>query len=209
MPSFADCCQRSTNPTAYMEFLDRFVRRVVGCKKFDRLCDTLELSKFVFVGDEAFALLVYENQEARWNKMYESGEEKIEMAAKFTDGGGGKALPREGRNRQGMGWDPEGIKEFNRLFESVRRDRESPAGRDLEERYRQHRENLKRQKRRKHSRKSYGANQVEQVMAHNEMALGIVFGSASDAALIGGSSDAQEDEFGNDVDGGQEGAGTV
>ena len=121
----------------YTLFLDKFVRHVVGARKFDKLAVVMPISQFVMVSDEAFALLVYENQEARWKHMLKEGLKKTKIPAKYTDGG--YANKETGRSRKSKGWDNEGIDKFNKLCNMVVVDRKAGHARDFEQGYLQHR----------------------------------------------------------------------
>ena len=104
---------------------------MVGARKFDRLSLTHSLSKFVFVGDEAFALLIHENQEDRWWEMHVSGKTKTTTPAKYTDGGRSSKL--SGCSRLGKGWDYRGTERFNDLCGLVQQDRRSSHAQNFEE----------------------------------------------------------------------------
>ena len=117
------------------------MQAVVGARKFDRLSLTHSLSKFVFISDEAFALLIYENQEDRWWEMHCNGTTKSTTPAKFTDGGRSSKL--SGRSRLGKGWDYRGIDRFNKLCELVQKDRRSSHAQKFEEDCMAHRSKMR------------------------------------------------------------------
>lgn len=121
----------------YTLFLDKFVRQIVGARRFDKLAVDVSLSQFVRVSDEAFALLVYENQEHRWKMMLAEGVTKIQVRAKYTDGG--YASKDTGRSRKSRGWDNEGIHQFNALCRMVQLDRQAAHAFDFEQGYMAHR----------------------------------------------------------------------
>ena len=57
MPRHEDFLEmRGSNGFIYFEFLDRFVRHVVGARKFDSMSFERNLSKFACISDEAFAV---------------------------------------------------------------------------------------------------------------------------------------------------------
>ena len=120
MPTHEDFMYLRGTPARYTNFLDRFVRQVVGARKFDKWAVGLRISAFVKISDEAFAMLVYENQEDRWKQMLKDKTTKSTIAAKWTDGG--KPKGDTGRSRKAKGWDNSGILRFNKLCELVQAD---------------------------------------------------------------------------------------
>ena len=139
MPDYQQFEMRHRDSGNYMVFVDSFVRRVVGCSLFDRYCDSCLLSTFVNVSDEAFALLVYENQEERWKQFYEKLEKgetkpKIDIPGKYTDGGTRKGKDG-GTNRNKKGWKGAGLTKFNQLCQAIKRERETDERKDFEVRY--------------------------------------------------------------------------
>jgi len=146
MPKLTDFLGMRSMGESHYDFLDRFVRAVVGAGKYDSMSASHNLSNFVCVGDEAFALLVYENQEDRWWEMHTTGSTKSAKQAKFTDGG--KSSRQSGRSRLGKGWDNAGIKRFNQLCKMVHNDRVSAHAKSFEKEYQQHRLELKEEKQR-------------------------------------------------------------
>ena len=58
------------NVTNCAGFCDHFIRAVVGHRKFDQDKRNYLLSGFVTVSDEAYALLVCENNLEKWVEMY-------------------------------------------------------------------------------------------------------------------------------------------
>ena len=170
MPTLEDFMKRSRNIKDYKLFLDKFVRQVVGCRRFDILCATSPIESFVSVSDEAYALLVFENQVERWKLMAATGQKKVVMQAKFTDGGGGKNLPKEGRNRKARGWSPKGIRRFAQLCKMVESDRATPEGRELQRQYLQHRIGMSKAKPKKATKKVYqGDDGEEPLEVYNEL----------------------------------------
>ena len=60
---------RRNNPEKYFLFASHFIAPVVGKKKFNSFESRFGISKYVSVSDEAFALLVFENNYDRWMSM--------------------------------------------------------------------------------------------------------------------------------------------
>ena len=113
-----------------MTFLDRFVKRVVGVKSHEDWAGKQLLSNWLMVSNEAFALLVHENQEERWKSLRKDPDKK--MPGKFTDGGGAKDLDKSGRNRKHRGWSNEGIRRCNDLFNKIEFERTTPERKKFE-----------------------------------------------------------------------------
>ena len=199
MPSYQDYEKMHENETHYTTFFDVFVRRVVGVRKFDQNVGSVLLSQVVTVTDEAFAHLVHINHQERWKAMARDGVKRLNVPAKFTDGGGGKEMPKEGRNRPGMGWSAEGLKEFDRLCRKILGDRSrSEARHRFESRYRLRKkaeeDNKKRKKREK---KSYTDDDLMPDDVFNEMDRDVFYGTKSDAQFLeeGGSRDVLPDSY--------------
>ena len=141
MPTYDSFLQLRMEEEQYTLFLDKFVRQVVGARKFDKLSVDMPLPAYAKVSDEAFALLIYENQEERWKLMIEHGTTKIDKAAKYTDGG--KSTKETGRSRKARGWDNKGIKRFNELCQMVQTDRGGNHAQGFHERYQGYRKSLR------------------------------------------------------------------
>ena len=94
--------------------------------KTDRL-----LSEFTTVSDEALAILIYENNIETWKDMASKNITKNSMVGrKYTNGGSSNGEIASSRRYQG--WSNCGIKRFNKLFDLVKRDRESPHAKQFE-----------------------------------------------------------------------------
>lgn len=183
VPTAAECIKRSKNPTGYFIFLDRFIRRVVGCNKFNREAAVMLLDDFVMLTDEAFAMLVYENQEERWTRMFDEKLKRLPMAAKFTDGGGGKNREKLGRNRKNQGWSPEGIERFNQLCEIVFNDRQTQSGHNMMRDYRKRRVEMLGAKGGQEKRAPFVQEKRRKVKAFNEMDKDVCMSGRGDADL--------------------------
>jgi len=129
-PEMAIATDSSRYERGYLFFVANFVRVVVGCVVFDSCHKKKHISEFVGVTDEALALLLWENQENRWNDMVERGLHKSALEGKCTDGG--KCRADSGRSRRGKGWSAQGIKRFNQLCRLVEADRDTEARKQFE-----------------------------------------------------------------------------
>ena len=169
----------------YTLFLDKFVRHVVGARKFDKLAVVMPISSFVMISDEAYALLVYENQEARWKKMLKEGKTRTTMPAKYTDGG--CANKDTGRSRKAKGWDNAGIDKFNRLCLLVVEDRKGHHAQDFEQGYLEHRCAIRDKKGRRQSKKkvkTYTSDHVVVESVFHEMGADLVGASTGWTAEV-------------------------
>ena len=140
-----------TNQTNYTVFLDKFVRQVVGARKFDKWAESVSISQFVRVSDEACALLMHENQEHRWRHMLTNNTNKCDLPGLCTDGG--KAKENTGRSHKAKGWSNKGINRFNALCKLVQTDRKGNHAAAFERDYQIHWKTVQDRKRGKTARK--------------------------------------------------------
>ena len=111
----------------YVVFCEKFLRCIVGIKIFRSSCKKHKLSTYVSLSDEAFALLLLENSEHRWNSEIElkkNGNEVVEeflLPTKYT--GAGKSKQQKGFTKKFKGWTFEGIAKYNHLRDLIRKDR--------------------------------------------------------------------------------------
>ena len=103
---------REDTTNTYYEFLEYFVSAVVGKKVFKQFkCEKL-LSEFVSKSDEAFALVVLENNLDTWTDMARLNVTKgSTVPKKYTNGGLSKNEIASSKKLQG--WSVEGQKRFN------------------------------------------------------------------------------------------------
>ena len=87
------------------------------------------MSTYVTKSDEAFALVVFENNFQRWLDMYNKGNSKTsDVQPKWTNGG---KSAKNGRSKMCGGWDEEGINRYNELYQKIDKDRrENPEFED-------------------------------------------------------------------------------
>src|SRR5687767_5027195 len=80
------------------------------------------VSDFISVSNEAFAILIFENNYETWcNMLKQNITKKSTVVHKYTNGG--SSTGKNGSSRWYQGWNPEGIKCFNVLFDLVKIDR--------------------------------------------------------------------------------------
>lgn len=116
------------------KFCDHFLRAVVGHRRFD--CDKKEsiLSNWITVSDEAFAMLVGENNIDRWIDMYRRDDKKkSDVIPRYTNGG--KSQVRNGSSQRCKGWTVEGTKRYGQLYRLVEKERATIARQEFEEHY--------------------------------------------------------------------------
>ena len=83
------------------------------------------MTDYISVSDEAFAILIFENNYETWCDMVKRNNTKIlQVICKYTNGGSSSG--KNGSTRRYQGWNSEGIKRFNALFDLVKADRQSP-----------------------------------------------------------------------------------
>lgn len=135
---------RENNEDVYSLFLARFVQHTVGVQRFkNRIIEfghdgltTHQAEKLCTPSDEAFTLIVMENNYNRWLdivkrnnwKIPDPVKKKVDMKKqflsnerpKFTSGGN---IYTDGDNVKTKGWSQAGIEKFNRIYEKVKEDR--------------------------------------------------------------------------------------
>ena len=148
----------------YHDFAEYFISGVVGKQVFVKRSWKLPFSKFVSVSDEAFALLVFENNYDRWLDMaccdnwncsavrpiYTTGGNitqtpKIEDEAENTKRGKHKkqtndqvrptAVKNSSSTSMYQGWSVQGICCFNELYDLVAHERSTKLGKDFDKNF--------------------------------------------------------------------------
>ena len=78
---------RNGTNTCYVDFIEFFISAVIGKNKYkENKCDKL-LLEFVSIGDEALAILIFENNFETWKDMAAKGISKnSEVSRKYTNG---------------------------------------------------------------------------------------------------------------------------
>jgi len=115
----------------YIFFCEKFLKCVVGMTTFNEGWKMKSsICSMATPSDEAFALLILENNEERWKYIFEvdSSSKNSEGSksdrvppAKYTCSGRSKST--EGFTRRNSGWSLAGIERFNTLLEMVKEDR--------------------------------------------------------------------------------------
>ena len=121
IPTVKEMQQLRENQSLHILVCERFLKTVTGEEKWN--CNHLirPLQEFVTPSDEAFLMLVLENNEDRWTDEWEKGITKdSDVPAKWTNSGRSKG---DGKTRKFCGWAKEGIERFNELMIIVKKDR--------------------------------------------------------------------------------------
>jgi hypothetical protein len=97
----------------------------------EQRCLTL-VSDFVSVSDEAFTILLLENNFECWcNMVTKKVSSSTKMIHKYTNGGSSKGA--NASSRRFKGWSKEGLRCFNKLYDLVEEDRKGSHARKWEE----------------------------------------------------------------------------
>ena len=93
------------------------------------------MSKYATISDEAFALLILENNYETWMDMALTGNTKTsKIPQKYTNGG--MSQGKVGTSQHNKGWSDEGLCRFNELFDLVEKNRDLPYALQFEENFR-------------------------------------------------------------------------
>lgn len=166
---------RRQDKDMYHDFINYFVKPVVGKRKFDDSSVKFLLSRYVTVSDEAFALLTFENNYDRWLDMsIRNNWATSDVKPLYSTGGNGNQTPsntqanqesKKGNNSSTsmyQGWSVQGIRRFNNLYDLIMRERNTEAGRLFEEEFLQYMQE-KKDKANKKDRK----NNVYEICRHD------------------------------------------
>ena len=178
----------------YFLFFLHFVSVVVGKKEFDDYSWKFGISKFVNVSNEAFALLIFENNFERWfNQAVSDNWSSSTIKPMYTTGGNVKQtlnIPSKCTNKQlkykkvtceevtrqvsvdsslpttakYQGWSVQGIKRFNELYGQVEKERSSRKGLKFESDFLEFCMNGKESTKQKHMKQK---NMVYEPCRHN------------------------------------------
>lgn len=110
----------------YVYFCLRFLKCIVGVQAYNAGWDgDKKLSGIATPSDEALALLILENNEARWSQEFDmvgSDESRVTLPkAKYTSSGRNGSM--KGFTKKFGGWSARGIERFNELLKLVKADR--------------------------------------------------------------------------------------
>ena len=125
---------------AYVYFCEHFLKCIVGIQSFNRQMQKhYNLSVIATPSDEAFALLLLENNEYKWRHEFDLKQQKTTsdghnlkineedlLPSKYSSSGCNKQ--KKGFTKRYNGWTKEGIERFNTLLVKVRQDRKENGG---------------------------------------------------------------------------------
>ena len=111
---------RLNNNTTFTFIVEHLAGVVIGQRKWKTTRCYAPLTKHMSVSDEAFMLLVLENQYELW------------INSETTKVGRGK-YTENGPNKKFCGWTNEGMRRFNKLLEEVRTNRNKLYSKEVEE----------------------------------------------------------------------------
>ena len=121
----------------YYDFIDHFLSLVVGKRYYNQVKHVQKVSDYASTSDEALALLIVENNYARWVDMAKNNNTRTSrIMPKFTNGGVSDGDVAS--SRQYQGWSDEGLSRFNELFQAVSEDRATECGKQFEVDYMRH-----------------------------------------------------------------------
>ena len=153
--------QRHNLGKIYYKFALNFISVVVRKKKFENYCIRFPFSQYVTVSDEAFALLIFENNYDRWTSMaindqwtsssikpaYTSGG-NVNQTTKPTIASNSKKYKKNTIEKsvastavvnnevpttsKFQGWSIVGIRRFNELYDLIATERNLESGKEFE-----------------------------------------------------------------------------
>jgi hypothetical protein len=111
---------RLNNNTTFTFIVEHLAGAIIGQRKWKTTRCYAPLTKHMSISDEAFMLLVLENQYELW------------MNSETTKVGRGK-YTENGPNKKFCGWTNQGMRRFNELLDEVRTNRNKQYSKDVEE----------------------------------------------------------------------------
>lgn len=125
---------RSPGNVMYYDFISYFIAPVIGKMEYKKKSCSHLLSNYTTVSDEAFAILCYENNIDTWMDMGLTNNTKTSnVPRKYTNGG--KSQRKIATSQHNKGWSDEGLRRFNKLFDLVEKNRETPFAKEFEENF--------------------------------------------------------------------------
>jgi hypothetical protein len=119
--------------SAYYWFMEHFIDCVAGiiqCRKSKYLATVS--NSIITISDEAFALLLFENYEAKWHAQHQHLVDKRKLTAKMPRMHGKYTCKKVGQAEFG-GWSKEGVVQFNAYCLQIEAERSSEAGKLAEQ----------------------------------------------------------------------------
>lgn len=110
------------NKVVYTWFCKHFMEAVVGTVKWNKNKANLPLRKFAPPSDEAFAMIVYQNNYNKWYHQFKSNNDKDQtVPAEWTNGGNSKG--QGSKTKKFCGWARAGLEQMNSNYLKVQKDR--------------------------------------------------------------------------------------
>lgn len=127
MPPPVEINEGRENKRTYLWFCENFLEPVIGTAKWKANKCKQQVRKFVTPSDEAFAVLVYENNYRKWYEcFYDHDPKNRTEKALWTSG---SEQNRHGHsNKKFCGWAREGLEHFNDVYKKVEKDRKGVPG---------------------------------------------------------------------------------
>ncbi len=116
-PKPEEIYQLRRNFETYKMVCDHLFPAIVGRMWVKENIKDMPMSKLITQSDEAFLLLVVENNRDRWEDMIENKKATSKISTKWSRGQGTGAVKFNG-------WDEKGLARFNRNMKKVKKDRE-------------------------------------------------------------------------------------
>ena len=182
---------RRQDKDMYHDFINFFIKPVVGKRKFDTSSIKFLPSRYVTVSDEAFALLTFENNYDCWLDMAIRNDwAASNVRPLYSTGGNGNQTPSKAQANQEFkdnnsstsmyqGWSVQGIRRFNNLYDLVLKERNTEAGFLFEEGFLQYMQEKKDKKNKKDHQ-----NNVYEMCWHDLWALDNDINDASTADAV-------------------------
>ena len=120
MPSLQAIFLLREDKGTYRWFCDTFLKEIHGKREFDKITTMQNLSDYITVSDEAFALITVQNS---YEKIESAITGNSNVKSKYTKSG---ATPHGKNELFGFkygGWSKEGILVYNNLFDKIAQDR--------------------------------------------------------------------------------------
>jgi hypothetical protein len=128
MPKPVEVKEGRENVRVYVWFCEYFLEPVIGTGKWRANRYNLPIRKFVTPSDEAFAMLVYENNYNKWYECHRTEKEPEGRTEKALWTSGGDKNNHGHSNKKYCGWAREGLEQFNDFYKKVEKDRKGVPG---------------------------------------------------------------------------------
>jgi hypothetical protein len=128
MPKPVEVREGRENVRVYLWFCEFFLEPVIGTAKWRSNRYKLPIRKFVTPSDEAFAIVVYENNYRKWYECYRTKTKPESRTEKALWTSSGERNKNGHTNKKYCGWAREGLEHFNECYKKVEKDRKGVPG---------------------------------------------------------------------------------